>query len=97
MHLGNLLKSVNRKDREIPVRSICFDSRKARTKDIFFAIEGSKTSGVRFIKEAISKGVSAIVTSKKNRLLFPEIPLIKVHNVRESLSEACSNFFKKKP
>ena len=97
MRLGNLLKSVNRKDREIPVRSICFDSRKARTKDIFFAIEGSKTSGVRFIKEAISKGVSAIVTSKKNRLLFPEIPLIKVHNVRESLSEACSNFFKKKP
>ena len=97
MLLGNLLKSVREDYRKIPVTGISFDSRKIKKNNIFFAIKGNKTSGIRFINEAISKGASAIISSKKIKSKNLQIPLILVKDVRLSLSEACSNFYSKKP
>ena len=97
MYLGQLLKSIRKEYRKIPIRGISFDSRKAKKNDIFFAIDGNKTFGSNFIKDAISKGVSAIVTDSKIQFYNSKIPLVKVSNVRRSLSEACSNFYRKKP
>ena len=65
MRLGNLLQSANKNYRKISVRGISFDSRKVKIDYIFFAIRGQQTSGINFIKEAISKGASAIISDKK--------------------------------
>ena len=65
MLLGNLLKSVGKNYRTIPVKGIAFDSRKVKKGDIFFAIKGNQTSGIKFVNDAISKGASVIVSSKK--------------------------------
>ena len=97
MLLGKLLKSVSKIYRKIPVVGISFDSRKVKKRDIFFAIKGNQTSGIKFINDALSKGASAIISSKKVKYKNHQIPLILVKNVRKSLSEACSNFYKKKP
>jgi len=97
MLLGHLLKSVSKKYQKINIRGICFDSRKVKKNYIFFAIKGTQTSGKKYINDAISKGATAIVTSKKGKYKNYQIPLILVNDVRKSLSEACSNFYKKKP
>ena len=97
MQLGNLLKSARKEYKKIFVKGICFDSRKAKKDDVFFAIEGNKKSGIKFVNEAISKGVSAVIISKKKKFKNPNISIVKVANVRKSLSEACANFYKKKP
>ena len=97
MLLGNLLKSVSKDYQRIPTDGISFDSRKVKKRDVFFAIKGNKTSGTKFINDAISKGASAIISSKKEKYRNSQIPLILVKNVRKTLSEACSNFYKKKP
>ena len=97
MHLGYLLKSVSKDYQKIPVRGISFDSRKVKKGDIFFAIKGNQTSGIKFINDAISKGASVIISSKKVKYKNCQIPIILTKNVRRSLSEACSNFYKKKP
>jgi len=68
MLLGNLVKSVDKKYKKIPVKGISFDSRKVKKGDIFFAISGSKTSGTKFIKNAISKGASTIITEEKKKI-----------------------------
>jgi len=81
MYLGDLIKFESKSYKKINVDGICFDSRKVKKKDIFFAIKGKKTSGVKYINEAIENGASAII----------------VKNVRKSLAEACSHFYKKKP
>ena len=96
MLLGNLLKSTNKNYQKIPVRGISFDSRKVKKGDIFFAIKGNKKSGVNFINDAISKGASVIVSSKKIKYANSNAPLLLVKDVRKSLSEACSKFYKKK-
>ena len=97
MLLSNLLGSAKKEYRKISVKGICFDSRKVKKKDIFFAIKGNQTSGTKFVNEAISKGASAIVSTKKIKYKSDQIPLILVKDIRKSLSEACSKFYKKKP
>ena len=51
MYLGQLLKSVSKKYQKIDVKGISFDSREIKKKDIFFAIKGNQTSGIKFIKD----------------------------------------------
>ena len=97
MRLANIVKSVSKDYKEIPINGISFDSRKVKRKDVFFAIEGKKTSGIKFINEAISKGASAVISSKTIKYKNKTIPLIIVKDVRKALSEACSYFYKKKP
>ncbi|MBL4626018.1 MAG: hypothetical protein JKX77_00325, partial [Pelagibacteraceae bacterium] len=84
MLLGNLLKSARKKYRKISVEGICFDSRKVKKKDIFFAIKGNKLSGRKFIDEAISKGASVIVSTKKIKYKDDHIPLVLVKDIRKS-------------
>ena len=97
MILGNLLKSIGKKYQNIPVKGISFDSRKVKKKDVFFAIEGNKTSGTKFIDEALLKGASSIVVENKKNYKNFKAPFILVKDVRKSLAEASSNLYKKKP
>ena len=97
MLLGQLLKSVNKNHQKIDVRGISFDSREIKKNYIFFAITGNETSGTKFIYQAILKGASAVIVNKKKGYKNSKIPIILVKDVRKSLSEACSNFYKKKP
>ena len=96
MLLGNLLRSANKNYQKIPVKGISFDSRKVKKNYIFFAIKGRHSSGLNFVNEAISRGASLIVSEKKVKYKKKNIPLLLVKDVRKSLSEACSKFYKKK-
>ena len=96
MLLGNLLKLTSQKYKDIPVEGIAFNSKEVKKNYIFFAIDGNKTSGKKFIKEAILKGASVIIANKKIKKKI-KIPTVIVKDTRESLSEACSKFYKKKP
>ena len=68
MLLGDLLKFTKKNYRNIPISGISFDSRKAKKGDIFFAFQGSQTSGTKFINDVQLKGVSVVVSNKKKRL-----------------------------
>ena len=76
MYLENLIKSADKKYKKIPISGISFDSRKVEKRNIFFAIEGNKNSGNKFVSDAISKGAAVIVSNKKikhndmNKFLF---------------------------
>ena len=96
MLLGYLFKSASKNYKNLPVEGISFDSKKIRKNYIFFAIKGTKTSGTKYINEAISKGASVIVSESKIKYKKKK-QLFLVKDVRESLSKACSLFYKKKP
>ena len=98
MYLGNLIKSAKKNYQKIPVTGICFDSRKIKKNNIFFAIDGNQTSGTKYIDKAIKNGASAVIVEKKiKNYKHDQVPLLIVNNVRKCLAEACSNFYKKKP
>ena len=96
MLLGNLIKSVSKKYKQISVKGISFDSRKVKRKDIFFAIKGHRTFGGKFVEEALKKGAVAIISNQNVNLKDNRIPFFKVKDVRKTLAETCAKFYKNK-
>ena len=83
--------------RDLPLHGLCQDSRRVEPQDLFFALSGSKTSGLNFIDEAVSRGASAIAVDKSlfESIPYPPVPIIPVDNLRGSLSELASKFYRK--
>ncbi len=78
-------------DLETEFDGLSSDSRTIEAGDIFFAIEGSRTSGDRYIEDAISKGAVAIVTEVMRDI--PQVPVIQVADIRNGLGLAAHHYF----
>ncbi len=98
MLLGKVLKNINTKYKSIKFKNIRFNSKECKPNDIFFAISGNEVNGNNYIKNAINKGAKIIVSDLKfegfdnNKVLF-----VRSKNTRNSLAEAASKIYYKKP
>ncbi|MFZ1289643.1 MAG: UDP-N-acetylmuramoyl-L-alanyl-D-glutamate--2,6-diaminopimelate ligase [Melioribacteraceae bacterium] len=82
----------------IEINKITIDSRDTRKGSIFFALKGLKTDGHKYIQQAVSNGVSAIVMEEENsnfdRLLISNnISKILVKNARLALAQISCEYF----
>ena len=96
MLLKNLIKTSSNLNK-INILDLALDSRKVKKGSLFFAVEGSKTTGEKFIKEALNKGAKAVVCSLKAKINNKNFPIIKVKDVQKTLGNVCRTFFNKKP
>ena len=94
MLLKNLIKNCPRNLETIKVKGLSSDTRSIKRGELFFALQGSNSSGENFLKQALKKGACAVITTKKKSNIFNSI---RVKNVRNSLGEVCAKFFHKKP
>jgi UDP-N-acetylmuramoyl-L-alanyl-D-glutamate--2,6-diaminopimelate ligase len=85
----------------IDVKGLAVDSRAVKPGDLFFALAGSKTDGLRFIDAAIAAGAVAIAgdhapagehLSKDRR-----VPFVVTPNPRRALALAAARFYPKQP
>ena len=97
MLLKNLIKGIPHSKRNIQVAGISSNSNEIKNNYIFFAINGKKVNGEKFIQHAIKKGASIIVCSKKCKFKDKNILKIKKKNVRNFLSETAAKFYRLKP
>ena len=97
MLLKNLIKNISINWKKVEVSGLSTNSNEVKRNYIFFAIKGNRLNGENFINEAIDKGASVIVCSKKSSYKNKEIPVIKVDNIRYFLSEISAKFYKLKP
>ena len=70
-------------DPETEFTGLSSDSRKIEAGDVFFAIEGSRTSGDRYIAEAIERGAVAVVT--EGTYETGSIPVVRVADIRNGM------------
>ena len=96
MLVGKFFKNINQRNTNHYFSGLSFNSKNVKKNNIFFAIKGTNKNGNKYIKEAINKGATTIVSNlnfqgKKNRVLY-----IKTNNSRKLLSEIASKFYKKK-
>ena len=97
MIIGNFIKGIESKYKNHYFSDICFNSLKCKKNNIFFAINGSKVNGNKFINHAIQKGAKTIVSSQKFEGIKNNILFIRSSNVRKSLSEFAFVIYKNKP
>jgi UDP-N-acetylmuramoyl-L-alanyl-D-glutamate--2,6-diaminopimelate ligase len=80
-------------------KNIAFDSRKVMPGGLFVAIPGEKHDGETFIKEALNKGATAIITEASLESLSSlhinreKITLLRTSDSRKSLAIASANFY----
>lgn len=78
-------------DKEIDL--ITFDSRKCRKGSMFIAVCGAEADGHKFIPDAISAGVSAVICQEGYDGSCDGATFIKVKNSRIALALAAANFY----
>ena len=97
MIIGNFIKGIELKYKNHYFSGLCFDSKKCKKNNIFFAIKGTKVDGNKFINHAIQKGAKTIISNQKFQGRKKNILFIKSSNVRKSLSEFAYTIYKDKP
>ena len=75
MLVGKFFKNISQKNRKHYFTGLSFNSKKVKKNNIFFAIKGTKINGNKFIKEAVKKGATTIVSNLdfegvKNGILY---------------------------
>jgi UDP-N-acetylmuramoyl-L-alanyl-D-glutamate--2,6-diaminopimelate ligase len=81
---------------EVGVTGLALDSRAVKAGDVFFALSGFKTDGVRFVDQAIEAGAVAIAGDH----LPPgdrRVPFIRLPNPRRALALAAARFYPRQP
>ena len=96
MYLGNFIKNINRKYYKRYFSGIAFNSKKVKKNNIFFAIEGTKFDGNKYIFDAINKGAKIIISKKKFRINNKNIIFLRDNNPRKLLAEISFKLIKKK-
>jgi UDP-N-acetylmuramoyl-L-alanyl-D-glutamate--2,6-diaminopimelate ligase len=70
---------------------ISYDTRTLERGNIFFALQGSRSSGNSFVEVAVEKGASAIVSEE----LIPDldVPVLAVEDIREGMGHVAHHYF----
>lgn len=85
-----LVDPVHIPDRE--VAGLQFDSRKVKSSEVFFAVQGTQTDGHQYIDAAIALGATVIVHDQTIERRA-DITYLQVRNSAEALGIAAGNFY----
>ncbi|MEK6265085.1 MAG: UDP-N-acetylmuramoyl-L-alanyl-D-glutamate--2,6-diaminopimelate ligase [Clostridium sp.] len=77
---------------DMEIVGIQYDSRKVKTGDVFFCIEGYNVDGHEYIQNAITNGAAAIVC-QKNIEELKNCTVIKTDDSRKALSISAANYY----
>ena len=94
MKLSELLNGIEIKkctaDLNMEIGGVCYDSRKAKSGDLFVAVVGYESDGHRFIDSAVKGGASCVLCQREPEC---DVPYVIVDNTRLGLAVVSANWF----
>jgi UDP-N-acetylmuramoyl-L-alanyl-D-glutamate--2,6-diaminopimelate ligase len=86
------------RDADIDVRGVTADSRSVKPGDVFVAIAGGKTDGLRFIAPAAAAGAVAVLAERMPDAPLPAgVAFARVGNARRALALIAAKFYPRQP
>jgi UDP-N-acetylmuramoyl-L-alanyl-D-glutamate--2,6-diaminopimelate ligase len=83
---------------DLDVRGVAADSRAVKPGDIFVAIEGGKTDGLKFVAAALTAGAVAVLAQRAPETPLPAgIALVRAGNARRALALIAAKIFARQP
>lgn len=79
---------------DVEITGVCFDSRKAKTGDLFFPLQGER-DGHEFINSAIEHGVSATICQNDHDIPNNKIPYVTVEDVSKAFETLAKYYLRK--
>jgi UDP-N-acetylmuramoyl-L-alanyl-D-glutamate--2,6-diaminopimelate ligase len=75
------------------VAGLACDSRVVQPGDLFFALQGSRENGIRFLSEAVEKGaVAVVIDADLAKVDLPGIPVIRVPDARTAMADLAAAY-----
>jgi len=97
MLLKKIIKNIPVGIHKINIKGLSLDSRQIKKNYLFFAIKGKKYNGENYITNAIRKGAKAVVCDLNCKIKNKKISIIKVKNIKKTITDACKVFYSIKP
>ena len=102
MQLTNILLNTglnfsNSLYKNIKIKNICLNSNFLKKGDLYISLKGKKFKGNYFIKDAINRGASAIITDTKYFKNKKKIPIIYSNNIFKKLPNLLDFYYKDLP
>ena len=97
MLLKKIIKNLSISIPKINIKGLSLDSRQIKKGYLFFAIKGTKYNGENYIVTAARKGAKAVVCDMRCKIKNKKISIIRVKNIKKTLSDACKAFYQTKP
>jgi UDP-N-acetylmuramoyl-L-alanyl-D-glutamate--2,6-diaminopimelate ligase len=83
---------------DLEVRGVSADSRAVKPGEVFAAIEGGKTDGMKFVAPALAAGATAILAQRAPEAPLPAgIAFVRAGNVRRALALIAARLFARQP
>ena len=83
---------------DIDCAGVTADSRAVKSGDLFVAIAGGKTDGLRFVDQALAAGAVAVMAERAPQRPLPDtVAFIRVANARRALARAAAKFYPRQP
>jgi len=79
---------------DVEITGVCFDSRKAKSGDLFFPLQGER-DGHEFINSAIEHGISATIWQGDHDIPNDKIPYVVVKNVSSAFETLAKYYLSK--
>jgi UDP-N-acetylmuramoyl-L-alanyl-D-glutamate--2,6-diaminopimelate ligase len=100
MTLSEILKGSTALDARtgaIEIAGVTADSRKVKRGDVFVAVPGTRTDGLKFAAQAAVAGAAAIVGEREPGAMLANVAFVKVDNARRALALAAARFYPRQP
>ena len=97
MKLAELLAGIAEADATLDVTGVTADSRAVKRGDMFVAIAGERTDGLRYVPQALASGAVAIVAEQPPADISKGVAVIKVANARRALALIAARLFPRQP
>ncbi len=83
---------------DLDIGGVTADSRSIKRGDLFVAIAGTKTDGLRYLDAAVAAGAAAVVTGRTPPMALPDtVALIRVGNARRALALLAAKIHPRQP
>jgi UDP-N-acetylmuramoyl-L-alanyl-D-glutamate--2,6-diaminopimelate ligase len=83
---------------DIEIGGVTADSRSVKLGDVFVAIAGGKTDGLRFVAPALAAGAVAVIAERLPDAALPAgAAFVRVGNARRALALAAAKFYPRQP
>ena len=97
MQLKDIIPNIRKEFGRMYFSGISFDTSKLKKNNIFFAIQGNKIDGNKFIPLAIKRGSKIIISEKRKNEFKDGILYLKTRNIRKLLAEVSFKIYNKRP
>ena len=97
MLLKKIIKNLPIDIQKINIKELSLDSRQIEKNYLFFAVRGTVSNGEDYISSAIKKGARAVVCDLDCKIKNKKVPIIRVKNIKKTIVNACTVFYKAKP